>query len=245
MKKRKWNEILCPYCGCCKERQTIQSRYQGLQFSFRKVFWSGKDSWNFLLNRSQVETYMTFLGFVALYNPTKDEAPEVIEELREADIRTIIVSGKKRSPFILQWRHNGCDGVSNHSVSIVCSTVFLGADQRKRQKSVSLATCEGNPPVTGGFPSQRASNAINGLIWWCHHSKWMLSFHVKGLEIRRYLACLIVMVGNSWTGMSTSFSIDPVFIDLKLSHGRLFIHLMSLLLDIICFRTNEKERNKS
>ena len=25
--------------------------------------------------------------------------------------------------------------------------------------SVSLALCEGNPPVTGGFPSQRAGNA--------------------------------------------------------------------------------------
>ena len=25
--------------------------------------------------------------------------------------------------------------------------------------SVFLALCEGNPPVTGGFPSQRASNA--------------------------------------------------------------------------------------
>ena len=25
--------------------------------------------------------------------------------------------------------------------------------------STSLALCEGNPPVTGGFPSQKASNA--------------------------------------------------------------------------------------
>ena len=26
--------------------------------------------------------------------------------------------------------------------------------------------CEGNPPVTGGFPSQRASNTENVSIWW-------------------------------------------------------------------------------
>ena len=29
--------------------------------------------------------------------------------------------------------------------------------------------CEGNPPVAGGFPSQRASNAENVSIWWRHH----------------------------------------------------------------------------
>ena len=29
--------------------------------------------------------------------------------------------------------------------------------------------CEGNPPVTGGFPSQRASIAGNVSIWWLHH----------------------------------------------------------------------------
>ena len=36
--------------------------------------------------------------------------------------------------------------------STSCST-------KKRKNSASLALCEGNPPVTGGFPSQRASNA--------------------------------------------------------------------------------------
>ena len=32
--------------------------------------------------------------------------------------------------------------------------------------------CEGNPLVTGGFPSQRASNAKNVPIWWRQHGKW-------------------------------------------------------------------------
>ena len=44
-------------------------------------------------------------------------------------------------------------------VSIVCSTICSGAaDQRKYQSFVSLAFVK-NPPVTSGFPSQRASNA--------------------------------------------------------------------------------------
>ena len=34
-------------------------------------------------------------------------------------------------------------------------------------RSILLALCEGNPPVTGGFPSQRASNA-ELLCFICH-----------------------------------------------------------------------------
>ena len=57
------------------------------------------------------------------------------------------------------------------SVSTVCSTVCSGADQRKHQSSVLLALCERNPPVTCGFPSQRASNMENVSIWSRHHVK--------------------------------------------------------------------------
>ena len=55
------------------------------------------------------------------------------------------------------------------SVSIVYSTVCSGEDQRKYQSSASLAFVRGNPLVTDGFPSQRASNADNVSIWWRHH----------------------------------------------------------------------------
>ena len=30
--------------------------------------------------------------------------------------------------------------------------------------------CEGNPQVTGGFPSKMAGNAENIFVWWSHHS---------------------------------------------------------------------------
>ena len=43
----------------------------------------------------------------------------------------------------LQWRHNENDGVSNAGVSIVCSTVCSGADQRKHQSSAPLAFVRG------------------------------------------------------------------------------------------------------
>ena len=47
------------------------------------------------------------------------------------------------------------------SLTIVYSTVYSGADQRKHQSSAS--------PVTGEFPAQRASNAENVSIWLRHH----------------------------------------------------------------------------
>ena len=50
-------------------------------------------------------------------------------------------------------------------ISIV--TICLGTDQRKHQSSVSLAFVRGIHR-DGGFPSQRAINAENASIWWCH-----------------------------------------------------------------------------
>ena len=67
----------------------------------------------------------------------------------------------------LQWRHNECDGVSNHRYCL-----FNRLFRRRSKKASKLwvtGLFEGNPPVTGGFPSERASNAENVSIWWRHH----------------------------------------------------------------------------
>ena len=44
---------------------------------------------------------------------------------------------------------------------------------RRGSKKISdlrvTGLCEGNTPMTGGFPSQRASNAENVSIWWHYH----------------------------------------------------------------------------
>ena len=47
------------------------------------------------------------------------------------------------------------------SISIVYSTVYSGADQRKHQSSAPLAFVRGILPGTGEFPAQMASNAEN------------------------------------------------------------------------------------
>ena len=55
-------------------------------------------------------------------------------------------------------------------VSIVCSTVlFFRRRSKKTSKRHVAGLCEGNPPVTCGFPSWRFSNAERASIWWSHH----------------------------------------------------------------------------
>ena len=66
----------------------------------------------------------------------------------------------------LQWRHNECEGVSNHQhLNCLLSHLF-----RRRSKKTSklpvTGLCEANPSVT----SQRASNMENVSIRWCHQA---------------------------------------------------------------------------
>ena len=63
----------------------------------------------------------------------------------------------------------GAMASQNTSPTIVYSTVYSGAVQRKHQSSASLAFVWGIHRVTGEFPAQRASNAENVSIWWRHH----------------------------------------------------------------------------
>ena len=57
--------------------------------------------------------------------------------------------------YALQWRHNECDGVSNHQPH----DCLLNHRWKKTSKLRVTGLCEGNSPVTGEFPAQKASNA--------------------------------------------------------------------------------------
>ena len=53
----------------------------------------------------------------------------------------------------LRWRHNESDGSQISGVSIVFLTVCSGRS-KKISKLCVTGLCEGNPPMTGGFPSR-------------------------------------------------------------------------------------------
>ena len=57
------------------------------------------------------------------------------------------------------------------SLTIVYSTIYSGADQRKHQSSASLAFVR---RVPGEFHAQMASNAENVPIWWRHHGLYRM-----------------------------------------------------------------------
>ena len=80
------------------------------------------------------------------------------------------------------------------SLTIVYSSVYSGADQRKYQSSASLAF--EFPALTGEFPAQRASNAENVSIWWHHHLEFnsallhlcvrIINFHISSKFVIYY-----------------------------------------------------------
>ena len=79
----------------------------------------------------------------------------------------------------LQGRHNERDCDSSHR-RIDC--LFSRLSRRRSKKTAMLRFTDflwGNPPATGGFPSQRACNSENASIWWCRHATELCSFLPK------------------------------------------------------------------
>ena len=115
--------------------------------------------------------------------------------------------------FEEHWRHNGCDGVSNHQPRdlIVFSTVYPGADQRKHLSSASLAFVQGihrwpvnSPhkwPVTRkmfpfddiimGVSSDFIAPATAARVKVLPQLTWPISFKIPGHEIHEHHAVFI------------------------------------------------------
>ena len=68
----------------------------------------------------------------------------------------------------LQWRHNERDDVSNNQPHDCLPRRLFRCWSKETSKLRVTGPCEGNSPVTGEFPAQRASNTENVSIWWRH-----------------------------------------------------------------------------
>ena len=69
----------------------------------------------------------------------------------------------------LQWCQNEHDGVSNHQPHDGLLNHLFRRRSKKTSKLHVTGLCTGNSPLTGEFPTQRASSVENVSIWWCHH----------------------------------------------------------------------------
>ena len=76
------------------------------------------------------------------------------------------------------------------SLTIVYSTVYSRIRSKKTSKFRVTGLCAGNSPVTGEFPTQRASIAENVSIWWRHDERpsrnltQRLSLEMRALTLR-------------------------------------------------------------
>ena len=97
-----------------------------------------------------------------------------------------------RGSHTLEWRHNEHNNVSKHRrLDCLLNRLF-----RRRSKKTSklrvIGLGERNPPVTGGFPSQRASTAESVSIWWRHHANVRMCY-VLG-DSHHILCCSICVL---------------------------------------------------
>ena len=96
------------------------------------------------------------------------------------------------------------------SLTIVYSTVYSDADQRKHQSSAPLAFVR----WTGEFPARMASNAVKVSIWWRHHDgQWVvcLSFQVNRN------ATFVIVVLRAMSYYIASWYVESLWLTVSLS----------------------------
>ena len=86
-------------------------------------------------------------------------------------MQRMIVISECFKPVSLQWRQNEHEGFSNHHLLDYFLNRLTRCRWKKTSKLCVTGLCEGNPPVTGGFHSQRVNNAENISIQWRHHDQ--------------------------------------------------------------------------
>ena len=135
----------------------ISQRKNRFVFSYSIIFqlWNGIGSWNPFPRKTRTDV-------IFIFNAINANALVV-------QYKDWWWSGNTRGYFSLQWRHNEHTGVSNHRRLDCLLIRLLRHRSKKTSKLCVTGLCEGNPQVTGGFPSQRAGNTENISISSRHH----------------------------------------------------------------------------
>ena len=117
--------------------------------------------------------------------------------------------------------------------SIIYSTVFFRRGPKKTSKLHVIGLCEGNAPMTGEFPAQRASNAGNVFISWRSEDIFVLlgtKFHQPVIfqcgwmlkNTNTYLMFLVFLDFFCWK-CSIQVCHDGVIIDKRFPHCWSFV----------------------
>ena len=134
---------------------------------------------------------------------------------------TIFRTAFCKLPLSLQWCRNEHYGVSNHLPKDCLLKRLFKPKSKKTSKLHITGLCEGNTLVTGEFPTQRASNAENFSISWCHRilGGWnkasIIDVLPPALKLNEWL---LVSLKNQKQGNSLPFL---TCCRLNVGHGRL------------------------
>ena len=118
-------------------------------------------------SKALILCYHSLVTWSLVMNSSREEFRRLWPKKWNDDMITLYVASWLAP---LQRRHNGCDGVSNHQPHDCLFNRLFRRISKKTSKLRFTGLCEGNSPVTGEFPTQRASNAENASIWWRHHA---------------------------------------------------------------------------
>ena len=92
----------------------------------------------------------------------------------------------------LRWHHNGRDSVSNRQSHECLLHRLFRLRSKKTSKFRVTGLCEGNSPMTGEFPAQRASNAENVSIWWRRHVHKIYFSQQQNIKLHRSLCPMLL-----------------------------------------------------
>ena len=114
-----------------------------------------------------------------------------------------------------QWRHNGCDGVSNHQPHECFPNRLFRRRSKKTAKLRVTGLCEEDSPVTGEFPAQSASNAENNLHLMTSSWKLLISVVTRVNSVirksREWITGVIPSSPFAWFQFNGFFHIRRVF----------------------------------
>ena len=108
--------------------------------------------------------------------------------------------------YVLQWRHNGRNCVSNNQTHDCLLNRLFRRRSKKTSKLRVTGLCAGNSPVTGEFPAQMAGNAENVSIWWRHHgiankSQTNTTMHFSGNISNIYREKYLTLIIRRWLSL--------------------------------------------
>ena len=129
---------------------------------FHPSGWLNKD---FVFALSQLRIFLIYTkGYFVL-----NCVAHMKKALKHVGLRFCVSLAFSFQSITLQRRHNERDVVSNHQPHDRLLKRLFRCRSKKTSKLRVTGLSEGNSPVTGEFPAQRASDAENVSIWWRHH----------------------------------------------------------------------------